>query len=1319
VTEPASEALVSRARYEREKRARVEAEVLLEAKSRELFDANQRLIIEAETVRTALSETEALRQREAMVLKEQTILTGVLTALSGKSSADEAMQALLEVLQVGFGIADAFFAQAHGREVRLAAAARPESTGLVLPVSASILARPRRLASLAAVAPGNSLPRQLDQIEAVLITPLALPEEQAGALVLCCHKAGRFSAGDLKTLERVAQLAAQALHSLREARRNALLVSLIEGKPVSDSNAVLDAPLEAIHRAFGRMTDMQGQVVGILDGLLGAPLSEADAGIDSALARMGEITGVDRVYVFRLRSDGAFIDNTHEWCAHGIAAMREMLQDIPADMINHWRAAFDAGEDVLIPDVAAMPDAAPEKAVLQEQGIQSLLAVPILNDGQFAGFVGYDAVQTRRRFLPGEVYLIRSVAKVIASVLARRDAETRLFAAHAENLSQRSRLEAVLSAMPDLVVELDRAGRFVAWHSGAIVVPEPVAASFSGRSLDEALPTELASEARGVLAELDAGARTINREFRYTLLGDWERIWQLSASRIGDRGYLFVMRDVTEAREQAAEIERLSEIARRTTNLVVVTDAARRIEWVNEAFVRTTGWQLDEVRGRNAGGFLQSEATDPATVARVRAALDSGEAVQAEVLNVSRDGREYWVALDIQPLRDASGALQGFMAVETDVTERREQAAELLRAAEAAAEARATLEAAVEALQDGFVLFDAQDRLVICNRKYREIYARSTPAIAPGASFESILRLGLENGEYGDAVGREEDWLADRLSRHHAAASEFEQQLADGRWLRIFEQSTPDGGRVGLRVDITALKLAEQRALADRSAAMEASQDGIAITDAEGRFLYMNKAHLALFGYGDDSEVIGRPWTILYGPAEAAWMHANAMPELARTGRWSGEVLGVSKDGAAVDQDVSLTLKEDGGFLCIARDMHDRRAEAAERERIRDELHLAQRREIVGQMAAGLAHDFNNLLAAISGSASLIGANADPGSGAALSAERIVSASGQAAELVKRLLTLGARQPERRTLDMRIPVAEAATLLRASLKAPAQLILCLPDHPVEVMADPSDILQVVLNLCVNARDAVQGSAGTITVAMANGDTGELAGPFAVGATDPGRKYLALSVSDTGPGMSPDLIGRIFKPYVSTKGDKGTGLGLSIVASVVTSNGGAVRLWSEPGRGTRFTIFWPVSTADQAAPAVPVEALTGRLDGRRILVADDQQEVLDVLTAFLEAAGAEVAPSTEPEDILAAIEADPDAWDLVVTDFDMPSMNGDALAAAVGNVAPELPVILVTALAGVAGRTGARFAAVLGKPVDRNALVQSAETAILRMISKES
>jgi PAS domain S-box-containing protein len=1305
---------VARARYEREKMARAEAEALLENKSRELYEANQRLILETEAVRAALSETEAVRVREAVALRERSILSEALAALSGKSGATEAMQALLDVLQREFVIFDACFVQAAGSEVRIAAAAKTEHADLLLPVKSSLLDRPRRLAGFGSLADGKALPGRTGKYASVILAPFLIPGEGASGLLLGCQKAGRFSAADLRLLERVATFAAQSLIALREARRNALLVSLIEGGQVDDAQTgVLDAPLEAVHRAFSRLTDMQGEVVGILDNLLGAPLADADIAIDAALARMGKLTRTDRVYVFRLRTAEAFIDNTHEWCAPDIEPAQEMLQDIPAEMIDHWREEFDAGREVLIPDVPAMPDTAPEKAILLEQGIRSLLAVPMVQDGIFRGFVGYDAVRVNRSFLPGEVHLVRSVAKVIASVLGRREAEAALVAAHADTAAQRAQLSSVLSAMPDLVVELDRAGRFLTWHSGAIIVPDAIGATFAGRLLEEVLPPDLAAEARRIISEIDAGHRPEARSFPFTLVGEWERWWQLSASAMGNEGYLFVLRDVTLAREQTAEIERLSEIARRTTNLVVVTDAARRIEWVNEAFERTTGWRLDEIKGRNAGSFLQCDQTDPETVAHLRATLDKGQAVQAEILNQTRTGRHYWVVLDVQPLHDIFGQLRGFMAVETDVTERRIQAEALQRSADAAALARATLEAAVSALQDGFVLYDADDRLVICNDRYREIYPRSAAAITPGATYEDILRAGLKDGEYSDAVGQEEFWLAERIERHRAPDSEFEQQLSNGTWLRVFEKATPDGGRVGLRVDITALKLAEQRALGDRSAAMEASQDGIAITDAQWRYLYMNRAHLAMFGFATEAEVIGKPWSLVYAPDEAAWMQANAMPRLFAEGRWTGEIVGRTKDGHPVDQDVSLTLKEDGGILCISRDVSARRRETSERERLREELHLAQRREAVGRMAAGLAHDFNNLLATIAGSVSLIEAAAEPGSLAAAGAGRIEAATNQAAGLVKRLLAMGARPADRKALDLRQPVREAADLARSSLKAPHRLTLSLPPEPIEITVDPTDILQVVLNLVINARDAMGPRSGEIAVKLSEATAPDLVGPFAVGKIDTAWRHVCLSIEDTGPGMEPDLAARVFQPYVSTKGDNGTGLGLAIVSSVVTANGGAVCLETKPGHGTRFVVLWPISQDAPATTRAPVEGLTGRLDGRMILVVDDQKDLLDVLTAMLEAAGAEVAPSTEPGDILAAIEGDPAAWDLVITDFDMPGMNGAGLADKVRALAPHVPVILVTALAGISGRAGAQFDDVLAKPVDRSTLVMAAETAILR------
>ncbi|GGC00279.1 hypothetical protein GCM10011363_16110 [Marivita lacus] len=1305
--------------YEREKQVRLEAEALLEAKKQEISEMNHRLMAEAESVRAALADTEAARLRESAVLKERSILSEALKALTGKSGADEAMQCLLTVLRREIGGRDCFFVQAEGDHTVIAASADSAHVGHALPLPAAMIDRPRRMARITSLLAGYSWPGGTECLASMLIVPLEIGNEKAGAFVLACLQSACYSAGDLRTLEQVARLAAQALLALREARRNALLVALVEGKSLETSEAVLDAPLEAVHRAFSRLTDMQGQVVGILDNLLGASLQDADAAIDTALARMGELTESDRVYVYRLRSSGDFIDNTHLWCAPDVAPALEIPKEYPAHMFDNVRASFDAGKEVLISDVSAMPDDAPEKQLLRDHGVRSHLTVPMVENGALRALVSFDSIRTQRNYLPGEVHLIRSVAKVILSVLARRDAEEKLVQANAEALSQQKRLKAVLSAMPDLIVELDRDGRLVSLHSASVVVPDGVFEAAFNRTPEERLSPEYAKGLRDLMAELDAGAQVVRSTFEMSITAPTRQWWQMTASAIGDQGYVLAMRDITEAREKSLEIERLSEIARRTTNLVVLTDAERRIEWVNDAFVDTTGWTLEDVKGKKPGEFLQSEGTDPQTVTAIRDALDNEKAVQVEILNRSRTGREYWLSLDIHPLHDAAGELEGFLALEVDITDKRKQAESLRRAAAEAALARANLEKAVEALQDGFVLYDADDCLVICNSRFREIYALSEPALVTGASFESIVRYGLAVGEYPSAIGREEEFLAERLRQHAQPDRETEQKLSDGTWLRVFEKSMPDGGRVELRVDITELKLAERRALADKAAAMAASRDGIAITDHKGLFNYTNRAHLEMFGYASEKELLGQSWSMLYGPEEAEWMEANVMPAVMRDGGWSGEIVGLAKYGAPVYQDVSLTLKDDGGLLCITRDISVRNRERAERDRLLNELQLAQRREIIGQIAAGLAHDFNNLLAIISGGASLIVEQAEDRGAEAVGASRILAASDQAAGLVKRLLTLGARQSARIDLDMRRPVQEAAELVRSSLRVPMRLALNLPDTPVDAQADPTDVLQLLLNLAINARDAMASQSGTISIRLVAAEEPAPTDPIVVGRINPARRYARLTVEDNGPGMPPEVAAKILTPYYSTKGEMGTGLGLAVVSSVIEDNGGAMSLTTEPGKGTRFDVYWPVSAGQEAAVAsVPNDELTGRLDGRMILVVDDQPEVLDVITAYLEAAGAEVAATTYPADVLEALRDDPTHWDLLVTDFDMPDMDGADLAEAAKNIVPDLPIILVTALAREAGRTGPLFTGVLSKPIDRKSLVLQCEMSLLRSESDQ-
>ncbi|MBK5928174.1 hypothetical protein CCR87_12675 [Rhodobaculum claviforme] len=279
-------------------------------------------------------------------------------------------------------------------------------------------------------------------------------------------------------------------------------------------------------------------------------------------------------------------------------------------------------------------------------------------------------------------------------------------------------------------------------------------------------------------------------------------------------GHVVALRDVTAAARATHEVEQLSQIARRTGDLVVITDTDHRIDWVNPAFEARTGWRLEDVRGHLPESILQSPEADAAEVARIRGALLEGASASGLLLCRTRTDDAFWAEIDAYPLRDSDGRTTGHVTLATDVTARRAQEAKLERLAQEATRARERLEMAVEALPDAFAFFDAEDRLVLCNERYRTFHPRSGYMISPGVQFADFARAVAHSGDVADAVGREEAWLAERLASHREGRPGGEHRMADGSWLRVIERVTADGGRVGMRVDITELKEAERR-LAD------------------------------------------------------------------------------------------------------------------------------------------------------------------------------------------------------------------------------------------------------------------------------------------------------------------------------------------------------------------------------------------------------------------------------------------------------------------------------------------------------------------------
>lgn len=730
----------------------------------------------------------------------------------------------------------------------------------------------------------------------------------------------------------------------------------------------------------------------------------------------------------------------------------------------------------------------------------------------------------------------------------------------------------------------------------------------------------------------------------------------------------------------------------------------RPIIYANAAFLRLTGYTLDETIGRNCR-FLAADPPGSRERERLRRHVAECLPGTFEVRNRRKDGSEFLNHLSMHVVPDSKGAPRYLVVTQTDVTEAR--AAEQERNA-----GRARLETALSLAQSGFLVVDTAGRILIVNSGWSRFFPAADPDWTVGADFRACWRSHLERQGIPPADAAE---MADaRLARMLAGSDPEERRGADGRVGLVAERPLPDGGAVATITDITAQKAVEER-LADQLYAFEVCQDGIAITDPDGCFSYMNRAHAEMFGYENAIDLHGRSWTVLYDRDEVSTIEDFVFPVLMREGAWRGEMVGRARDGRPVAQEVSLTLRPNGGIVCVTRDIAGRLEAEREQVRLREQLNAAQRQEAIGQLATGIAHDFNNVLAAISGSASLLLEQAGPG--VAPHVARIQAAAGTAASLVEKMMFLGARRPHRREIDLRDVVREASELLRASLPARDRLELDLPAEALTGEADSTELTQILLNLAINARDALPPGGGRIEIGLRAMTAADRVGPVALGVLPKGAGAV-LRVRDNGSGIATDDLQRIFQPFFSRKGDQGSGLGLSVVAGIVKSSGGALRVTSRMGVGTEFLVFLPLASSGGAssAPAITPETQaavdSGFLKGLSVLVVDDNVHVLEMLTGILAHCGAEPGPSLSPADALHVFTSDPDGWDLIVTDYDMPEFNGAELARSVRRMRPDVPILLCTALPEAHRQSAADlFDAVVGKPVAMESFVAAADAAM--------
>ena len=504
-------------------------------------------------------------------------------------------------------------------------------------------------------------------------------------------------------------------------------------------------------------------------------------------------------------------------------------------------------------------------------------------------------------------------------------------------------------------------------------------------------------------------------------------------------------------------------------------------------------------------------------------------------------------------------------------------------------------------------------------------------------------------------------------------------QKADGQhiWIRTSKVPLKDEngvayGVLGVFEDITRRKLAEEDLKIKESAIAE-SINAIILADLEGRLTYTNRAFLAFWGYTESDACLGRPFADFWQSQEQA---QAVLQELKSKGSWLGEMRARKNGGEIFVAQVSsgLIQNDEGKPLSIMASFLD----VTEKHRYEEQIRQSQRLESIGTLAGGIAHDFNNILLPILGYADMVLETLPQNSEAWSHQQAVITAGCRAKDLVQQILAFARQGTEgdRIPVQMSAVVNETLKLLRASIPSTIEIRRQVEENAGFVLANTTQIHQLIMNLCTNAYQAMQERGGVLTVSLkkAEIDINDMKIPGE--KLSPGS-YLLLEIGDTGSGMDPNTLGRIFEPYFTTKEKgKGTGLGLALVHGIVKSLGGAITAFSELNKGSVFTVYLPkLPSPDTSATATAGSALPR--GNERILIVDDEEVIAQMLGKMLQSLGYEATALTSSGDAWDHFQCCSHDIDLIITDMTMPRMTGLELAQRIISLNPQARIILCT------------------------------------------
>ncbi|MDP3716908.1 MAG: PAS domain S-box protein [Acidobacteriota bacterium] len=731
---------------------------------------------------------------------------------------------------------------------------------------------------------------------------------------------------------------------------------------------------------------------------------------------------------------------------------------------------------------------------------------------------------------------------------------------------------------------------------------------------------------------------------------------------------------------------------------VITTDLAGTIIFANRHAGELYGWPPSEMVGKSIMDVTVTQATQ-AQAEAIMSQLRRGQPWHGEFVVRNRAGREFPVEITNTHIFDDHGELAGIVGVSIEISERKQAEAALAR-----------LAAIVESSDDAILGRDLHGTITSWNRGAERIYGY-TAAEMVGRSIDPLVPA---------AAIDEEVASFDRIRRgelvHHLDTKRL---TKDGRLIDVSITLSPikdsHGNVIGVSTiarDITEAKRAQAQLVASESRfrrLIESNAQGVLFWHASGAIVDANDALLAMLGFTRaDLDAGGLSWVDIT-PPEYAELDFRAVAEVAANGLcapYEKEFLG--KDGRRVPILIAGARVDDApdqGVAFIT--------DLTERKKLEKQFLRTQRMESIGTLSGGIAHDLNNVLAPILMGLELLKEN-NPGSEAQAMLATLETSAKRGADLVKQVLSFARGvEGQRVTVTMTHLMRDLLNVVRDTFPKSIDVHLESATDLWSVLGDPTQLHQVVMNLCVNARDAMP-HGGRLQLAMENvvlDDTYTALNPDA----HPGP-YVMVKVADTGTGIPPEIRDRVFEPFYTTKEiGKGTGLGLSTTMAIVKSHGGFISLDSEMGKGTRFTVYLPANTtAELAEDVAVVQSGLPRGHGELVLVVDDEDGVREIARRTLERYGYRVVLAANGAEAVAVYARQHTDVAVVLTDMAMPIMDGPALIVALRAINPAVKIIGSSGLTshlGISRALGAGVAEFVPKPYTARVLLTTLRKAI--------